>query len=116
LGDITNYLSSADFKHPNPVLLKNANRNNILIITGAVMAQNLVVEIETDFNLDASLVATLNQAADGKLEFSSNSQQKLKMISSGSTFFPIAAKASRIDYDRGVFKGLTLVTDNRNFF
>lgn len=116
LGEITNYLSSADFKHPNPVLLKNANRNNILVITGAVLAQNLVVEIETDFNIDANLVATLNQAADGKLEFTANSQQKLKMVSSGNSFFPIAVKANRIDFDKGVFKGLTLVTDNRNFF
>jgi hypothetical protein len=116
LGEVTDYLSSADFKHPNPVLLKNANRNNILVITGAVMAQNLVVEIETDFNIDANLVATLNQAADGKLEFTANSQQKLKMVSSGSSFFPIAVKANWIDFDKGVFKGLPLVTDNRNFF
>jgi hypothetical protein len=116
LGDITNYLSNADFKHPNPVLLKNANRSNILVITGAIFAQNLVVEIETDFNLDANLIATLNQAADGKLDFSINSQQKLKMVSGGSSFFPIAVKASRIDFDKGEFKGLKLVTDNRNFF
>ena len=116
LGEITDYLSSADFKHPNPVLLKNANRNNILVITGAIMAQNLVVEIETDFSIDANLVANLNQAADGKLEFTAHSEQKLKMVSSGSSFFPIAVKANRIDYDKGVFKGLALVTDNRNFF
>lgn len=116
LGDIINYLSSADFIHPNPVLLKNANRNNIIVITGAVLAQNLVVEIETDFNVDANLVATLNKAADGKLEFKSNSHQILKMVSSGNSFFPIAVKANRIDFDKGVFKGLTLVTDNRNFF
>jgi hypothetical protein len=116
LGEITNYLSNADFKHPNPVLLKNANRNNILVITGAVFAQNLVVEIDTDFNLDLNLIATLNQAADGKLDFSISSQQKLKMVSSGSSFFPIAVKANRIDFDKGVFKGINLVTDNRNFF
>ena len=116
LGEITNYLSNADFKHPNPVLLKNANRNNILVITGAVFAQNLVVEIDTDFNLDLNLIATLNQAADGKLDFSISSQKKLKMVSSGSSFFPIAVKANRIDFDKGVFKGINLVTDNRNFF
>ncbi len=116
LGEITNYLSNADFKHPNPVLLKNANRNNIIVITGAVFAQNLVVEIETDFNLDSNLIATLNQAADGKLDFSKSSQQKLKMVSSGSSFFPIAIKANRIDFDKGVFNGLNLVTDKGNTF
>jgi hypothetical protein len=112
LGEITNYFSNADFKYPNPVLLKNANRNNILVITGAILAQNLVVEIETDFKLDANLAATLNQATDGKLDFTITSEQKLKMVSSGNSFFPIAVKANRIDFDRGVFKGLRLVTDN----
>lgn len=116
LGEITDYLASADFKHPNPVLLKNANRNNILVITGAVLAQNLVVEIETDFTIDTNLIATLNEVANGKLEFTSNSQQKLKMVSRGGAFFPIAIKANRIDFDKGVFTGLTLVTDDRNFF
>lgn len=116
IGEITNYLSQADFKHPNPTLLKNANKNYILIITGVVMAQNLVVEIETNFKLDASLILELNQIADGKLEFGMSSTQKLRMVSSGNSFFPVAVKANRLDFNKGVFKAVTLVTDNRNFF
>lgn len=116
LGDITNYLSSADFRHPNPVLLKHANRNNLLVVTGAVLAQNIVVDIETDFSVDSSLVAGLNEAAKGELEFSSNANQKLTMTSNGHGLFPIAVKANRIDYDKGIFKGLTLVTDRGNIF
>lgn len=116
LGEITDYLSTADFKHVNPVLLKNANKNNILIITGVVMAKNLNVDIETDFNVDAGIVASLNKAAEGKLDFSSKSQQTLKMVSNANTLFPIAVKASRIQFDKGIFKGLKLVTDKRNFF
>lgn len=116
LGEITNYLASADFRHPNPVLLKNANRNNLIVITGIVFAQNLVADIETDFDLDANLVADLNKAADGKLDFKKEQGQSLRMVSSGSSNFPIAIKANRIDFDKGVFKGLKLVTDNRNFF
>lgn len=116
IGEITNYLSKADFKYLNPALLKYANHNNILVITGAVLAQNLVVEIETDFNINADLVAKLNQAVDGKLDFTMSSQQKLKMVSKGGNFFPIAIKANRIDFDKGVFKGLTLVTDKMSYF
>ncbi|MFP4289327.1 MAG: hypothetical protein ACLFQS_08710 [Bacteroidales bacterium] len=116
LGEVTNYLSTADFRHPNPVLLRNANRNNILVITGIIYAQNLVADINTDFDLDTNLVAQLNKAADGKLNFKIAQMQNLKMISSGSNHFPIAVKANRIDFDKGVFKGLKLVTDNRNFF
>jgi len=116
VGEIENYFSTADFKHSNLALLKNANRNNIVIITGVVLAKNLVVEIETDFDLNAELVASLNSVADGKLDFSMNNTSKLKMVSSGNGYFPIAVKASRIDYDKGHFKKLRLVTDNRNFF
>lgn len=116
IGEITHYFSGADFRHPNPVLLRNANRNNIIIITGVVSAKNLVVEIEPDYNIDANLVVALNKAADGKLDFTMGSQQKLKMVSGGNSFFPVAVKANRVDFDKGVFKGLSLVTDNRNFF
>jgi len=116
IGNIESYLSSADFIHPNPSLLKNANKNNILIVTGIVFAKNLVVSIETDFSLDAALVASLNNVADGKLDFTMSTQNKLKMVSSGNSFSPIAVKASRIDFVRSVFKKLILMTDNRNFF
>lgn len=116
IGNIEHYLSTADFAHPNPILLKNANRNNILLITGAIFAKNLIVEIETDFTLDANLVANLNAAAEGNIDFSKTGQNLLKMTSAANMHFPVAVKASRLDFDRGVFSGLTLVGDNRNFF
>jgi hypothetical protein len=116
IGEIQNYLSSSDFTHPNRALLKNANRDNILIISGILFAKNLVVEIETDFTLNADLVIKLNAIADGKLDFSMNSESKLKMVSSGNNFFPVAVKADRIDFDKGHFDNTNLVTDNRKFF
>lgn len=111
VGEIDNYLATADFRHPNPSLLKNANRNNILVINGTVYARNLVVDIETDFSLDAELVAQLNNIANGDLEFTSSSEKKLKMVSSGNTPFPVAVQANRIDFDKSKFKTLKLVTD-----
>jgi hypothetical protein len=116
IGEIESYLSTADFKHPNPSLLQNANRNNIIVITGVVLAKNLVVDIETNFNVDAELVASLNNAADGKLDFAIGSTTKIKMVSSGNSFFPIAVKAHRLDFDRSKFSKLVLVTDSRNLF
>ncbi|MEJ5996464.1 hypothetical protein WG904_18695 [Pedobacter sp. Du54] len=115
-GNVEDYLSQADFVHANPVLLKHANRNRILIITGVIMAKNLLVDIETDFTVDAAVVAELNKVATGKLNFSIASNTKLKMTSSGDQYFPIAVKAYRIDFDRNVFQRLTLMTDNRNIF
>ena len=115
-GSLENYLSSADFLHPNPLLLRNANCNDILVVAGVIQAQNLVVEIETNFAMNQELTASLNNAAAGKLDFSINNQGKLVMISSSSGFFPVAVKAHRIDFDKGVFTRLVLVTDNRNFF
>ena len=116
IGNLENYFSEADFVHANPSLLKNANRNNILIITGVVFAKNLVVNITTNSVLDANLVANLTTIADGKVDFTHDGNSGLKMVSSGNTFFPIAIKASRIDFDKSVFQKLKLVTDDRNFF
>ena len=116
IGEIQNYLSNADFKHPNKALLKNANQDNILVISGVLFAKNLVVEIETDYSLDTNLVVKLNEIVDGKLDFSMLSESKLKMVSSGNSFFPVAVKADRIDFDNGHFNNTNLVTDNRKFF
>ena len=116
LGNLEEYFFSADFLHPNPSLLKNSNQNNILLITGTVFAKNLVVDIETDFALDAALIANLNTIADGKLDFTTSNQNKLKMTSNMGVYFPIAVQASRIDFDRSRFKKLILATDNLNIF
>jgi hypothetical protein len=116
IGEIQNYLATSDFAHPNKRLLKNANRRNILVIHGTLLAKNLVVEIETDFDLDTEFVASLNAAADGKLDFSIINDSKLKLISSGDSYFPIAVKADLLDFDKGHFDNSTLVTDNRRFF
>lgn len=116
IGNIEEYLYSADFLHPNPSLLKNANRNNILLITGTVFAKNLVVDIENNFALDAALVASLNDLADGKLDFTVTNQNTLKMTSNVGVYFPIAVKANRIDFDRSRFKKLILITDSNNIF
>jgi hypothetical protein len=103
IGNIEDYLFSADFLHPNPSLLKNANRNYILIVTGTVFAKNLIVDIETDI-------------ASGKLDFTIGNQNKLRMVSNAEIHFPIAVKASRIDFDRSRFQKLILVTDTNNIF
>ncbi|MNL83470.1 hypothetical protein D3C87_2111270 [compost metagenome] len=75
-----------------------------------------MVDIETDFTLNAGFVASLNDVADGKLDFSTSDLNKLKMNSNIGISFPIAVKASRIDYDRSRFKKLIQVTDTNNIF
>lgn len=116
LGDITHFLSSADFVHPNPALLKNANQNNLLLITGVLYAQQLVVEIETSLGTDQKWVAVMKDELKGKFELSVDQSEKLKMVADTKDYFPVAVKASRLDFDKGQFKGLLQVTDNRNFF
>ncbi|PAM91774.1 hypothetical protein B4N84_23380 [Flavobacterium sp. IR1] len=116
IGNLENYFFTADFLHPNPSLLKNANRNHILVITGTVFAKNLIVEIDTDFALDTALLADLNNVASGKVDFTQNKQNKVKMVSIAEVYFPIAVKASKIDFDRSKFKNLILATDSNNIF
>lgn len=115
-GEISNFLSTADFKYPNRELMKNANKDNIIIISGVLTAKDIKATIETDLELSAELEAQLIKAVDGKLDFNFISGKKLEMISEGNSSFPIAVKANRIDFDKGEFKKMTIVTDNRFFF
>lgn len=116
IGAMERFLSDCDFLHPNNLLLKNLNSNDIIIITGVLYAKNLIVEIETDFAITAELLASLTEAAEGKLDFSNSNSKKLKMTSETGNFYPIAVKANRLDFDHGKFKKHSLITDNRNFF
>lgn len=116
IGAMERFLSNCDFLHPNNLLLKNLNSNDIIIITGVLYAKNLIVEIETDFAITAELLASLTEAAEGKLDFSNSNNKKLKMTSETGNFYPIAVKANRLDFDHGKFKKHLLITDNRNFF
>lgn len=116
IGAMERFLSDCDFLHPNNLLLKNLNSNDIIIITGVLYAKNLIVEIETDFAITAELLASLTEAAEGKLDFSNSNNKKLKMTSETGNFYPIAVKANRLDFDHGKFKKHSLITDNRNFF
>jgi hypothetical protein len=58
----------------------------------------------------------LNDAADGKLSFTLSRDRTMRMVSGGKELFPIALKANRIAFDKGVFSGLRLVTDRENLF
>ena len=115
IGDLTDFFSKADFIHPNPVLLRHANRNNLIVITGVVTAEQLVAEMETDFKISSKVLNALKKFAKDKIDFSTSKNNTLKMVA-GSGRFPIAVKASRIDFDKGRFNGLGLLTDSRDLF
>lgn len=116
LGKIDEYFAAADFKHRNPQLLKNANRNNLHIINGVLYASSLVVEIDTDFNITADLVAELNNIAGVKAGFQKSAEQKLKITSEGNERYPIAVKAYKLAFVVGKYKRAILVTDTKNLF
>jgi hypothetical protein len=116
IGMIESFLSQADFLHPNPNLLRNANRNNILVINGIVTARQLRVAIETNIDLDASLLSSLHDATEGKIQFNREASGSLSMIAESDHHFPIAVKANRLRFNRGVFNGFSMISDNRNWF
>lgn len=116
VGNIESYFYEADFLHPNPSLLENANRNDILIISGTLFAKHLVAEIETDFEWGADLIVRLNKLAEGDLVFSKTGTSTIRLVSGSNNFFPIAVKVNKLDFDQAKFDKLKLVSDNRNFF
>lgn len=115
IGLLTDFFSQADFLHPNPILLRHANKNKLLLITGVVTAEQLVVEMDMDLKLNSKLLTGLKKSSKGKMDFSTSRNNTLKMVA-GAARFPIAIKASRLDFDKGRFAGLSLVTDGKDLF
>jgi len=114
IGGVQNYLMVADFLHPNKRLLKNANRNNLLLITGILVAKSIHVEIESENKIDSTTKTEFSKFFNGKFELERASEKKLVMSANDIGFFPIAVKVHRIDFDGGQFVNTTLLSDRRN--
>ena len=115
-GQLSDYFSAADFKYANPVLLRNANRNRLIILSGILLAKELYVEIEQEQMISPEVLLALNQSTDGKMRLQQASESLLQLQTTGNQPFPVAIQANRIDFDKGTFQGMNLVTDNRNWF
>lgn len=115
IGDLIRFFQNADFLHPNPILLRNANRNRLLIVTGIISAEQLVVDWDADTKFTSKQLLALNKSLQNKVDFSLGKNKNVRM-SAGIGRLPIAVKAGRIDFDKGVFSNLGLVTDSRNLF
>jgi hypothetical protein len=116
IGRLAAFLSESILEDVSEHFMHRLNANQVLLITGVVFAKQLVMDVSTDRDIDINWVAKLQAAKDPKLSFSLENKRQLKMTTSGTKAFPIAIKASRLDYDQGEFKQMRLVTDNRNFF
>lgn len=116
IGQLTSLLSESTLENVSENFMHHLNSNQVLLITGVVFAKQLVMEVSTDRDIDVSWVAKLQAAKDPKLSFSLENKRQLKMTTNGTKEFPVAIKASRLDFDQRKFKGMRLVTDNRNFF
>jgi hypothetical protein len=116
IGRLAAFLSESTLEEVSEHFMHHLNANQILLVTGVVFAKQLVMDVSTDRDIDIQWVAKLKAAKDPKLLFSLENKRQLKMTTSGTKPFPIAIKASRLDYDQGEFKRMRLVTDNRNFF
>lgn len=115
LTDLSKYLSQAEFPQAND-FIKDANRDNFIVITGILTAKDFISTIETDTDISAGLAAELTEIGSGEVDFSKVGNKKLEMKAEGNIEFPIAVNAHKIDWDRGKYTQMTLVTDNRCFF
>jgi hypothetical protein len=114
IGEVQTYLTEADFLHTNKRLLKNANRNNLLLITGILVAKSIHIEIETEKKIDAAAKTEFLKLFKGKFELEAISEKKLVMSANDIGSFPIAVKVYRIDFDDGQFVNTTQLSDRRN--
>lgn len=116
LGVIQDYLTDADMHAANPQFILEANRDNILLISGVLLAKNLHVEIKTDTSLDTQVVNELEKQSKGKLDFSYNHDDSLKMTASGDQPMPIAVRSDRLHFSHDKFQSSKMISGSRNLF
>jgi hypothetical protein len=103
LEEIDSYLFDADLVHPNPQILTDLNRDNVLILTGVIYAKNFEVILESSVNLKAEVEANIKNIVDGKLIYERKSESSIKLSAAGVDYFPIAVKAIKVVYRHGRF-------------
>jgi len=79
-------------------------------------AFNEAYSFEAEHEFDSKGIAKLSKLKDPSVALKFEGKSVLKMEASGNGMFPIAVKANRIDFDKGEFKGLHLVSDTRKLF
>ncbi|AYQ35314.1 hypothetical protein [Runella sp. SP2] len=114
--DLENFLAASDFVHPNPGVLKDLNRDNLIVITGVVYAKNLKAIIESESEIDASIDAEVNAIVGGKIGFTRESTTKIVLTAPLGETFPIAIKYHKMRFRDGAFKKLVLVSDSKDWF
>jgi hypothetical protein len=67
IGNLEDYMHTADYLHPNPSLFYHANKDRVMLISGVLLAKNLVITIDTDFLVSPELISKIDKKANGKL-------------------------------------------------
>ena len=114
--DLENFLATSDFVHPNPGVLKDLNRENLIVITGVVYAKNLKATIESESEISASIDTEINAVVGGKISLSRESNTKIVLSAPLGETFPIALKYHKMKFRDGIFRKLELVSDSKDWF
>ena len=61
------------------------------------------------------MIAELENIVDGKISFEKTNETKLEKISEANIPLPVAGRAHRMNWVKGTFKSLKLVTDANIF-
>lgn len=116
LGEIRDYFENADFHHPNSTLLRDLNRNRVILISGIIYAKYLRIEIENESDFSAKIEADINEILQGTFDISLSSKRKIQLTSNGDYYFPVAVKAHVLKYRKGEFIDAELLTDSGDRF
>jgi hypothetical protein len=114
-NNISNYFCDDcfDFKETNPEMFEQVNRNHFLLITGVLYAKDMEVRLTSSSDIDASLAAKISTIANANLTFSTDGKKEITMKSKLGEEFPIAVKAFRLEFDKGRYQSMRLLTDHR---
>jgi hypothetical protein len=116
LGKLNQYFSEAKLLFNNKPFLKDLNRDNFIIITSVLYANNLRAVIETKANNSTELDTVITGIVGGEIKINKDSDSKLTITAPTGRALPIALKYHKIKYDDGVFDDTVQVSDSKDYF
>ena len=113
IADLEKQMKAADSAC---VAEKTMLMDSIMSLTATIEEMSAPRNTTSSSSSTKTTTSSTPKIGEGKLDFSNSTEKKLKMTSETGNFYPIAVKASRLDFDHGKFKKQNLITDSRNFF
>lgn len=110
---IEKYFYKSKLNDAVPSILEAMNKNQLIFISGIIVAKGLKIHIKKDIAAGIELPQELIKV---NVKIAGQTANELVLTTKTQDYIPLAVKAHRLDFDKGIFSKATLLTDLGNRF